>query len=129
MRLASVAFGCALVSSIAFVSFPLSAGAAEAPGSAPSVTPVRHFTVSAGPAALAINEFVPGPSHDWDGSGAFSSRDDEWIEVVNPGAAPLDLTKPCQHRISPDLILRLNFFFLQFFQSQLFIKPNVLKCL
>ena len=91
MRLASVAFGCALVSSIAFVSFPLSAGAAEAPGSAPSVTPVRHFTVSAGPAALAINEFVPGPSHDWDGSGAFSSRDDEWIEVVNPGAAPLDL--------------------------------------
>jgi hypothetical protein len=40
---------------------------------------------------LRLNEFVAGPGRDWDGSGAFSSRDDEWIEVVNTGAAPLDL--------------------------------------
>jgi hypothetical protein len=43
-------------------------------------------------AALRLNEIMAGPASDWDGSGAFSSRDDEWIEVVNDGAAPIDLT-------------------------------------
>jgi len=42
--------------------------------------------------ALRLNEFCAGPARDWDGSGAFSSRDDEWVEVVNTGATPLDLT-------------------------------------
>lgn len=42
--------------------------------------------------ALRLNEFMAGPARDWDGSGAFSSRDDEWVEVVNHGASPLDLT-------------------------------------
>lgn len=41
---------------------------------------------------LRLNEIMAGPARDWDGSGAFSSRDDEWVEVVNAGAAPLDLT-------------------------------------
>ena len=41
---------------------------------------------------LRLNEFVAGPARDWDGSGAFSSRDDEWVEVVNVGAVSLDLT-------------------------------------
>ncbi len=41
---------------------------------------------------LRINEFMAGPARDWDGSGTFSSRDDEWVEVVNTGATPLDLT-------------------------------------
>src|SRR5262245_15150796 len=40
---------------------------------------------------LVLNEILAGPARDWDGSGAFSSRDDEWIEVVNTGATALDL--------------------------------------
>ena len=40
---------------------------------------------------LKLNEILPGPARDWDGSGAFSSRDDEWIEVLNPGPVLLDL--------------------------------------
>jgi hypothetical protein len=41
--------------------------------------------------ALRLNEILPGPARDWDGSGAFSSRDDEWIEVFNIGPDPCDL--------------------------------------
>jgi hypothetical protein len=48
-------------------------------------------TAARASSALVINEILPGPARDWDGSGAFSSRDDEWVEVVNVGAAPLDL--------------------------------------
>lgn len=47
------------------------------------------------PAAAAevrLNEILAGPSRDWDGSGVFSSRDDEWIEIANTGAGPADLT-------------------------------------
>lgn len=40
---------------------------------------------------LVINEIVAGPARDWNNSGAFSSRDDEWIEVVNTGGTSLDL--------------------------------------
>ena len=46
----------------------------------------------AGAATLQINEILAGPARDWDGSGAFSSRDDEWVELKNVTAAPLDLT-------------------------------------
>jgi hypothetical protein len=41
---------------------------------------------------VRISEFLAGPSRDWDGSGAFSSRDDEWVEIVNGGTATADLT-------------------------------------
>ena len=41
--------------------------------------------------SLKLNEFLAGPARDWDGSGALSTRDDEWVEVVNTGATPLDL--------------------------------------
>jgi len=41
---------------------------------------------------VRISEFMAGPARDWDGSGTFSSRDDEWIEIVNGGAATADLT-------------------------------------
>jgi len=34
---------------------------------------------------------MAGPARDWDASGTFSSRDDEWVEVVNTGATPLAL--------------------------------------
>lgn len=40
---------------------------------------------------IRINEILAGPARDWDGSGAFSSRDDEWVEVVNTGVTPVDL--------------------------------------
>jgi len=54
-----------------------------------------HFPASATPACaegpLRLNEFMAGPARDWDGNGVFSSRDDEWIEVVNTGATALDL--------------------------------------
>jgi hypothetical protein len=42
-------------------------------------------------AELRLNEFLAGPARDWDGSGALSTRDDEWVEVWNDEAAPLDL--------------------------------------
>jgi hypothetical protein len=42
-------------------------------------------------APLRLNEFMAGPASDWDGSGTFSSRDDEWVEVVNAGVTPLSL--------------------------------------
>ena len=41
---------------------------------------------------LRLNEIMAGPARDWDGSGAFSSRDDEWVEVMNTGAAAIDLS-------------------------------------
>jgi hypothetical protein len=45
----------------------------------------------AGP-GLLLNEFVAGPARDWDGSGAVSTRDDEWIEVYNSAPEALDLS-------------------------------------
>lgn len=42
--------------------------------------------------SLRLNEILAAPARDWDDSGAFSSRDDEWVEVRHFGTAPLDLT-------------------------------------
>lgn len=53
-----------------------------------------HLPSNAAPACadgLVINEILAGPASDWDGSGAFSSRDDEWIEILNTSAVPLGL--------------------------------------
>ena len=41
---------------------------------------------------LLLNEFIAGPARDWNGDGAFSTRDDEWVEVLNSGAETLDLS-------------------------------------
>jgi hypothetical protein len=41
---------------------------------------------------IRLSEILAGPTRDWDGSGTFSSRDDEWIEVVNGGSVTADLT-------------------------------------
>jgi hypothetical protein len=46
---------------------------------------------SGSPSGLRLNEVLPGPARDWDGSGAFSSRDDEWVEVVNQGPGTIGL--------------------------------------
>lgn len=61
----------------------------------PTLALLLHLPAAARPAcadgALRLNEFMAGPARDWDGSGTFSSRDDEWIEIKNTGAAPLAL--------------------------------------
>lgn len=43
-------------------------------------------------AQIVINEFVADPARDWDGDGALSSRDDEWVEILNLGSAAVDLS-------------------------------------
>lgn len=50
-----------------------------------------HPPVAHAQDAVRLHEICAGPARDWDGSGAFSSRDDEWIEIVNGGAAIADL--------------------------------------
>lgn len=40
---------------------------------------------------IVLNEILAAPAQDWDGNGAISSRDDEWIELFNAGTVPLDL--------------------------------------
>ena len=41
---------------------------------------------------VRLSEILAAPAQDWDHSGVFSSRDDEWIELVNGGTTPADLT-------------------------------------
>jgi hypothetical protein len=61
-----------------------------------AVLPLLLTVAAARPAVAApdvrISEFIAGPARDWDGNGTFSSRDDEWIEIVNGGSAVADLT-------------------------------------
>jgi len=93
MRVACVVFACALVPTFpACNPSPASADAAP-PATIASAesAPVRHYRTALGITPLAINEICPGPARDWDGSGAFSSRDDEWVELVNTGGAALPL--------------------------------------
>jgi len=40
---------------------------------------------------LALSEILAGPSRDWNGDGAFDARKDEWAEIWNSGAGPVDL--------------------------------------
>ena len=41
---------------------------------------------------VRLSEILAGPGRDWDGNGSFSSRDDEWFEIVNGGVATVDLS-------------------------------------
>jgi len=43
-------------------------------------------------AAIVINELLADPARDWNGDATVDARDDEWIEVLNTGPAPEDLT-------------------------------------
>ncbi len=49
-----------------------------------------------GPAAatptVALNEMLADPARDWNGDALIDAVDDEWVEIVNTGAAPVDLT-------------------------------------
>lgn len=44
-------------------------------------------------AALVLNEIMADPASDWDGSGSYSFRDDEWLEVLNTGPGVEDLSQ------------------------------------
>jgi len=46
-----------------------------------------------GQAAPCLNEIMADPASDWDGNGAYHSRDDEWVELYNPGPAHVDLSE------------------------------------
>jgi len=41
--------------------------------------------------AVVLSEILADPATDWNGDGAVSSRDDEWVEVFNTGPAAVDL--------------------------------------
>ncbi|MBK9302608.1 MAG: lamin tail domain-containing protein [bacterium] len=41
--------------------------------------------------AVLLSEVLADPASDWNGDGTLSSRDDEWIEVVNTGPDSVDL--------------------------------------
>ena len=70
---------------------PPGARAAEAHAHArPAATSPHTMPFEVGD--IRINEILAGPARDWDGSGAFSSRDDEWIEIANIGSAAQDLS-------------------------------------
>ena len=56
---------------------------------APQLTSTAPAACAAG---LRLNEIMAGPASDWDGSGAFSSRDDEWVELINAGGMVEDLS-------------------------------------
>lgn len=56
-----------------------------------SAAPLAAHALPACASTIRINEILAGPARDWDGSGAFSSRDDEWVELLNTGTLPVDL--------------------------------------
>ncbi len=56
------------------------------------VPPGADRSVPLDGATLVLNEFLAGPATDWNGSGAVSTRDDEWVEVYNAGATVVDLS-------------------------------------
>lgn len=66
--------------------------------------------VAAPPAALAqllLNEVLADPASDWNGDGVISSRDDEWVEIINTGPVPVDLAG---YRLAgPDSVWRYEF--------------------
>ena len=41
---------------------------------------------------LALSEILAGPARDWNRDGTFDARKDEWAEVSNGGAGPVDLS-------------------------------------
>lgn len=51
------------------------------------------LVLAAAPAAaqLVVNEILADPATDWDGDGTVDYRGDEWVEILNTGAAPVDL--------------------------------------
>ena len=44
-----------------------------------------------GSCGAVLNEVMADPAQDWDGDGSYNYRDDEWLEIYNPGPGGLDL--------------------------------------
>ncbi|MFH1143391.1 MAG: lamin tail domain-containing protein [Candidatus Eisenbacteria bacterium] len=42
-------------------------------------------------AAPCLNEIVADPNRDWNGNGEYNYRDDEWVELFNPGPGHVNL--------------------------------------
>lgn len=42
-------------------------------------------------ADVLLNEIMADPARDWDGDTVYNFRDDEWVEIVNTGVAPVVL--------------------------------------
>lgn len=60
-----------------------------------------------GRAAILLNEILADPARDWNLDGAISSRDDEWIEIVNNGTEWVNLAG---FRLAgPDSVWRYEF--------------------
>ncbi len=43
-------------------------------------------------AGLVINELMAAPASDWNGDGQIDYKNDEWVEILNTGLSPADLT-------------------------------------
>lgn len=43
-------------------------------------------------AQVRLNEILADPVGDWDGDGTVSSKNDEWVEIVNAGTSTVDLS-------------------------------------
>ncbi|HWN81178.1 MAG TPA: lamin tail domain-containing protein, partial [Candidatus Udaeobacter sp.] len=42
---------------------------------------------------VALNEVLADPARDWDGDSTVNAANDEWVEIVNTGAVPADLSE------------------------------------
>lgn len=42
---------------------------------------------------VALNEMLADPARDWDGDLEVNAANDEWVEIVNTGAVPADLSE------------------------------------
>ncbi len=51
-----------------------------------------HQNCSTRASDVVINEFLPDPSTDWDGSGDLDYYGDEWIELYNKGNTEVDIS-------------------------------------
>jgi len=43
-------------------------------------------------AQVRLNEILADPATDWNGDGTVDSKLDEWVEIVNAGSTPVDLS-------------------------------------
>jgi len=50
------------------------------------------LSATAAQAQVLINELLAAPASDWNGDGEVDFKNDEWVEILNAGTAPVDLT-------------------------------------
>ena len=60
-----------------------------------AILALAALAASACSAQVVINEIMADPARDWsptDGNGEYHSMQDEWVEIVNAGLEPVDIT-------------------------------------